>query len=361
MSDNGTYYAAKDFWDSLNGRRILWGWAQIPNGAQALPRVVTWNPELQQLVFSPLAEQVALRGPPLYDGGPRRARVGGGGAAPAPCVPVGPWSDAEQAEVLATFALPRAAATFGVGVLGALEVFVEFVPGGADATGLAAARPWQVRVGVRPAGPNSTHPASPDTPVTRFMAETDLNGGDYNKAAAVGRHLPPGTDPRVCQAECDAAAECVAWTYVIRGEPAGSGDCCLKKMAPTGSEPPLSLCPHHAATCTSGVKTPRNVSGCAGGGKGGKGGAAEARLSLLPADEELEIRVFTDHTIVEVFFAKGRVALTLPLPLPLPASGAGAGAGFTLFSNAAEATAVAVQGWQVGDIWTTPEEVAGGA
>ena len=60
-----------------------------------------------------------------------------------------------------------------------------------------------------------------------------LDGGDYNKAATSGRHLPPGTDPKVCQAECDAAAECVAWTYAIRGAPAGSGDCCLKKMAPT--------------------------------------------------------------------------------------------------------------------------------
>ena len=91
----------------------------------------------------------------------------------------------------------------------------------------------------------------------------DLGGGDYNKDAKAGRHFPPGTDPKACQAECDAAGECVAWTYVIRGMPAGSGDCCLKKAAPS-----LNLCPIQRRGRTSGVKTPRNVSGCNGGGEG---------------------------------------------------------------------------------------------
>ena len=38
-----------------------------PSSTQSLPREVTWHPELQQLVFSPLAEQAALRASPaLY-------------------------------------------------------------------------------------------------------------------------------------------------------------------------------------------------------------------------------------------------------------------------------------------------------
>ena len=62
------------------------------------------------------------------------------------------------------------------------------------------------------------------------------------------------------------------------------------------------------------------------------GGAVEAELSLRVVDKELEVRVFTDHTVMEVFFADGRVALTLPLP---PAA---RDAGFALFSGAAEGT-----------------------
>ena len=59
--DNGSYYAAKDFWDPVQERRVVWGWAQIPNGAQALPRTVTWHTQLRQFIFSPLPELIALR------------------------------------------------------------------------------------------------------------------------------------------------------------------------------------------------------------------------------------------------------------------------------------------------------------
>ena len=349
ISDNGTYYAAKDFWDSRNGRRILWGWAQIPNGAQALPRQITWHPELQQLVFSPLVEQMSLRYSPLYPS-PHHVNVG----ADVQSVPVGPWSAgaAQQAEVLATFAMPaNEAATFGVGILGVLEAFVEFVPAptGHSVGGLrsgATSPSRQVRVGVR--ARNTTVPGG--ALVKRYMVETDLMGGDYNKNSH--RHFPPGTNPELCQAECDAAEECVAWTYVIRGEPKGSGDCCLKKMGATGHEKSLNLCPHHAPACTSGLKVPRHVTHCDNSGERGAT-AAEAQLSLLPTDKELEIRVFTDHTILEVFFVDGRVALTTPLP-PM---GQDDDAGFELFTSAKQEIAVTVAAWQVGEIWVSPDSI----
>jgi len=64
--DTGSFYASKDFYDPVKDRRILWGWATIPSGLQTLPREITWNPELQQLVFSPLEEQDQLRGDVLF-------------------------------------------------------------------------------------------------------------------------------------------------------------------------------------------------------------------------------------------------------------------------------------------------------
>lgn len=350
ISDNGTYYAAKDFYDSRGGRRILWGWAQIPGGAQALPREITWHPELQQLVFSPLPEQRALRDRQVTSGA---VTVGGSAGA---SVRVGSWSEgtARQAEVIVHYPVPSVATTFGVAVLGQLEAFVEFVPAAAsgvpqvsETNSKAAAGPggsWSVRVGIR-SGTGGTN-------LTRYMPHTDLRGGDYNKNTS--RHHPPGTDPHVCQAACDAAAECMAWTYVIRGEPAGSGDCCLKKMAPTGNESSLDLCPRIFRAGTSGVKTPRTVTGC--GGDDGGVSATEAWLSLLPSDTEVQVRVFTDHAIAEIFFAGGRVALTTPIA----GDAADPDAGMTLFTSAAQATNVTASAWTMGDIWVTPQQVLRG-
>jgi len=62
----GHFYASKDFYDPVKKRRINWGWAQVPPAStQTLPRVITWNPELQQLVYSPAEEQESLRGAQL--------------------------------------------------------------------------------------------------------------------------------------------------------------------------------------------------------------------------------------------------------------------------------------------------------
>ena len=61
LLEHGIYYAAKDFWDERHGRRIQWGWAPLYTSSLALPREVRYDPRLQQLVFSPLAEQSLLR------------------------------------------------------------------------------------------------------------------------------------------------------------------------------------------------------------------------------------------------------------------------------------------------------------
>jgi len=61
--DAGSFYASKDFFDPVKGRRINFGWATVPPAStQTLPREVTWHPELQQLVYTPVEEQSQLRG-----------------------------------------------------------------------------------------------------------------------------------------------------------------------------------------------------------------------------------------------------------------------------------------------------------
>jgi len=61
--DVAALYASKDFYDPVKQRRINWGWARTagPTQVQSMPREVTWHPELQQLVFSPVEEQESLR------------------------------------------------------------------------------------------------------------------------------------------------------------------------------------------------------------------------------------------------------------------------------------------------------------
>jgi sucrose-6-phosphate hydrolase SacC (GH32 family) len=73
-------------------------------------------------------------------------------------------------------------------------------------------------------------------------------------------------------------------------------------------------------------------------------------LHLLPSDTELELRVFTDNILIEVFFMGGRVVLTAPIQ-------ATEEAGFTAFAS--ESMEVKkVQAWHIKPIWITPAEVA---
>ena len=63
----GAAYASKDFLDTRlkgGGRRIIWTWGFGLPG-MLIPRQVTWDTALMQLVFSPLAEFTQLRTDPL--------------------------------------------------------------------------------------------------------------------------------------------------------------------------------------------------------------------------------------------------------------------------------------------------------
>ena len=81
--------------------------------------------------------------------------------------------------------------------------------------------------------------------VLPYMNNTDLAGGDYHTM-----HLPAGTDPHQCAALCMQDPQCMVWVYVIRGKPAGSGDCIFKN----GDHDCPSSSPHSKTQglCTAG-------------------------------------------------------------------------------------------------------------
>lgn len=79
-------------------------------------------------------------------------------------------------------------------------------------------------------------------------------------------------------------------------------------------------------------------------------------LRLLPNDNRVELRVFSDHSFVEVFFQRGRVAMTVSSTLGQLQS--------SYLSDAADMGIVAtvamvadVQVFPMEKIWVSPQEV----
>lgn len=145
---------------------------------------------------------------------------------------------------------------------------------------------------------------------TTFMEETDMPGNDYNVT-----HYPANTDPKQCQAACAADTQCKAWTYVIRGSPAGSGDCCLKSSV---------SCPHTtssaAAKCTSGAKVKTDLPSCGPSINRVASASVDtceqtmrtsshlgnSTFQLLTDESELKVRILPDRSLADFFVHGGR-------------------------------------------------------
>ena len=321
--DTGNFYASKDnVYPTKAGdsRRINWGWATVPPAStQTLPREITFNAEARALQQYPIEEYEQLRGAAAK-------------SAAAVAVKANVNSDlviapgvARQSEVVATFPIPSVAGSFGITI------------------GKSGAPP----------------PPPPGTDVGTYMVGTDLPGDDYN----ITHYPAPKTDPHVCQAACEASSKCTSWTYVIRGDPAGSGDCCLK----TGG----IACPGKVSSCTSGAKKATTLPGCGGGGGGSTiacqvhyvppankssnypvqvscGGVVDT-LVLTPSETTIELRVYSDWTFVEAYFQKGRVAMTAVAGLEADDT--------VLLTSTVDTTVANVNVYPVKQIWTTPEAV----
>ena len=316
--EQGHLYASKDnAYPALDGssRRVNWGWATVPPAStQTLPRAITFNAAARTLQQAPIEELKALRG---KNHGQSGSYAGGNPNA------IGlPQGVAKQSEIVASFTLPAAAASFSVTV-----------------------------------GDGSAPPSG--TPVGTYMEKTDLPGDDEGCT-----HHPKGTDAHVCQAACAADAKCVAWTYVIRGAD-GGGDCCPKTSIP---------CPVPRTSgnpCTSGAKVATTVPGCgasssslsctvewtppAAGSDAAyvevpvSCGTVKDTLRILRTETIVELRVFYDATFAEAYFQQGRVAMTVPVPL--------ADADDLSFSSTAPHYDASVDVYAIKQIWTTPDAV----
>jgi sucrose-6-phosphate hydrolase SacC (GH32 family) len=328
--DQGAFYASKDNLyprktkkSGMNersiDRRINWGWAQaMPGSTQTLPREITFNPLARQLQQLPIEEMKDLRKTPVfYD-----VNITVSSASKPLGIPSG---FAKTSELIATFDLPSTPVNFGF------------------------------HLG------NSNTPKPIPVTASTFMEKTDMPGGDYKVT-----HMPPNTDPKKCEAACSTDDKCKSWTYVVRGVPAGSGDCCLKSTVPcpvtnSGVSP----------QCTSGAKTTQTLPSCGSSNDGidcmisWNGGNASApfvdvpvncggvrdTIRVLSTEKDFEIRVYSDTTFLEVFLQQGRTAMTVKNIMIDDID-------YTLKSSTSNGLTVKTATvWPIGNPWVTPEDV----
>eukprot|EP00936_MAST-01D_sp_MAST-1D-sp1_P000747 g747.t1 len=330
--DQGNFYASKDFFDPVGnngqGRRINWGWATVPPAStQTMPREVTWNPELQQLVFSPLPEQDELRGAVLADVTDSKPIAAGD------VVTLMPKADAGNcSEVEVKFEIPSAAARVGVVVMAGDDpsssgtlFYIDYEPPTVDSSDVHT-----VQVGAMKMVPPTPAPApTPPTPspYKRLMQDVDLTGQDYS--------VQPVTysDPAICQKACDDDDKCDSWTLVPKQK------CCLKKGYPA-IRPTTGM--------VSGVKDPSKAP--VGPAPAPAPPAAKTdTLKLSPNDKSLTIRVYVDNTFSEAYWMGGRVAMTLTTP--------DEGGAIAAVAQNGGATLSAAKAYAVNSIWISEAEV----
>lgn len=321
LIDIGQFYASKDFWDPVKGRRINWGWAKVPTkSSQTLPREVTWHPQLNQLVFSPVEEQAELRG-----------TVAGSHAGtdmmPNSTAALTPGST-NQTEILVTFAVPKTCGVFGVALVTpgreSSWFYIDF-----DATTLSA-KVGQGVLPVYPAESTAAAAAAPNMTCARVQNNTCLT-----RAFPILQQFAGVTDVAICCAKCQADPDCVSWnvnrrskicytrgSYVTNPGP----QCAAGVLRPSPPEPPPPA-PHPSQ------KYP-----------------PPGKLQLLPTDTNVTLRLFVEPTFTEIFWQDGRVAMTATTPT-------GADTRATVYAGAAGATLLSATAWTVEDIWISPEDV----
>ena len=343
--DKGFFYASKDSeFPTKDGgsRRINWGWAILGvhggggAGPQSLPRTVTFNPVARVLEQAPTEELEAVRGPAAVSKSNVTVSIG----SPVP-LDLGPGV-AKRSEIVAKFQLPAEAATFGIAV------------GDVAAMG-----------------------KPPGLAVSRMMANYAMPG--YGNSAP---NSPSTATPAVCQARCDADPDCTAWTYAPHlgpgHKPCSSTPVDANRMCPIhNGEGDNTVAGYKNAThlpgciantsyllCSVDYTPPANASAPYHEVPVSCGGTTDM-LRLLQGEDTLELRMYSDWNFVEVFFQRGRVAMTVmsvtdQLLKPGESPGLGDTADIALVATGhagSDVTATSLHVYPMNGIWTTPDEV----
>ena len=317
----GAAYAAKDFLDTrLKGRerRILWTWGFGLPGL-LIPREITWDAALMQLVFSPLEEFAQLRTGPL----PLQHNLNGSALAPNENRMISdswePKGAGNCSELIVRFEAPPhgCAARFGVGLLlGSghnTSVFVEWQepPTAADrAATVQGGGSWTARVGV--GSPDPQHYNSTVMQGVELSADWSASCLDPAGSGRWSVHenwtclndtcnphgccTPTNKTIADCEAACESSDTCVAWTfYPVAGGgfhwPCGLLDGFPKVNIHPDRESPSAP----VSGIRRGVTPPRFADPDMADGLATTGGGV------------VELRIFVDGDTLEVFFNGGRV------------------------------------------------------
>eukprot|EP00760_Papus_ankaliazontas_P009344 PhM_4_TR14035/c0_g1_i1/m.98143/K01193/INV, sacA; beta-fructofuranosidase len=307
-----SYYASKGFHDPVKDRTVYWGWANIGDiWTQSLPREVTYDPRFQFLVFSPVEELDQLRAaalvpktttaPPLRSGETRWMGNFAGNAG-------------NQSEVSVTFTLPTAPSVFGV------EVLVGELSG---VPGVNSSVPVLFTYD------SSNHSLAVSivrdhTPMYTSVQKADIPGSDY----ANSTH----SSPEQCRAACEAdvSKPCRAWTFVSSSSTCFFKDWRIDSFAPNDD-------------CTSGYASGQRT--------------PMVPVPLLASEKEVEVRVYVDNTVVEVYVQGGRLALTRGAMYGQALSSPTAGGVNLVSRGGGDVSVSSVEMWSMESIWVTPEEV----
>ena len=282
--------------DTDIGRLLTVAWVSVPWAPSviSLVRSMSWDAATKQLVTYPVNEYETLRNATFVSGKSTGAISSGSSFR----LDV-PTSAGGALDVLASFNLAAGQSGFGVAVRsGDVRVEVENLT--KTGTGFIV----NLNFFGGPVGPHPPPPQPSGLAVLPFIAfcqtenctmnNTDLSHGTYQST-----HMPAGTDPHRCQTMCLADPMCEVWVYVIRGQPAGSGDCLFKSEAHT--------CPSANTKCTAGRGHEPIGHNCYHPKPSPPPGPTKATLKVLTG-ETLDIRVLVDRSVVEIFANKGRAA-----------------------------------------------------
>lgn len=334
LYDAGNFYASKRFWDPQHQRQVLFGWANEEDsaaeaaargwqGVQTLPRVVEYDVETNRLLFSPLPELQALRR--------------GTGENLNMSFPSNTTNDSvfnltgNQLEIIANFQLSdclpsvvEEGGNFGVDMLRTRD--------GTKRTRIQAYLSSNTSV------LSETHVRGPTYRLLNFPVKSKV----FNVSQ---ERLYINACRNFCYKE---RSYCKAWTVsrIRDSESSWKRSLCQLKSSVSGFV--------HSASSTSGVIVDSEMVGWvlvnrSASSTSGSSSAVGASFPLKLNDTSVELHIFLDHSMLEVYVQGGRLAITTRLYVNDSEANH---ASIWTDGNQGVVSGVQATIWSLGSIWT---------